>query len=370
MGAVRPEVFTIHAEGWPVYTKRIFTPRDMLHWTRFETLKFVLIALLPVLLVEVLDQHWVHLPWLPVSLVGTAVAFILGFQNNATYDRLWEARKIWGGVVNTSRAWGFMVCDFVTDDFVDSPPAEGEMTAIRSRLIHRHIAWMAAFRYTMRSKRPWEAFHTYKSNREWSIYNACPEHQNPLDVDLQGHLSPEDMQAALSVKSPATELLAQQSHDLRALRRRGLIDDFRHVELQAQLTELVALQGKSERIKNFPYPRQYATLNAFFLWIFLIMLPFASLEQFLTLSEVVSRGAPGLGEHFIWLSVPTSVVVMWVFHTIERIGRVSENPFEGTANDVPISTIARGIEIDLLQMIREDEDTIPAPLPGYRGIQF
>ena len=64
---------------------------------------------------------------------------------------------------------------------------------------------------------------------------------------------------------------------------------------------------------------------------------------------------------FIWLSVPFYITIAWVFNTMEKIGRTGENPFEGTANDVPISTIAKGIEIDLRQNLGETGDDIPKP---------
>ncbi|MBW1830310.1 MAG: hypothetical protein JRJ10_01220, partial [Deltaproteobacteria bacterium] len=66
---------------------------------------------------------------------------------------------------------------------------------------------------------------------------------------------------------------------------------------------------------------------------------------------------------------PFSALVMWVFHTMERIGRTSENPFEGTPNDVPITTIARGIEIDLREMLDEDPASIPPPIEPQHHTQ-
>tara|TARA_R110002049_G_scaffold99113_2_gene241655 strand:+ start:3246 stop:3437 length:192 start_codon:yes stop_codon:yes gene_type:complete len=60
----------------------------------------------------------------------------------------------------------------------------------------------------------------------------------------------------------------------------GLIEDFRHMEMMNLLVEFYALQGKSERIKNFPYPRQFATLNYMFVWIFILLLPFGIMEGF------------------------------------------------------------------------------------------
>jgi putative membrane protein len=79
---------------------------------------------------------------------------------------------------------------------------------------------------------------------------------------------------------------------------------------------------------------------------------------------------PRIGASFVWLSVPFSVLVMWVFHTMERIGRVSENPFEGTANDVPITTISRGIEIDLREMLDENPESIPGPIEAQYDTQM
>jgi len=79
---------------------------------------------------------------------------------------------------------------------------------------------------------------------------------------------------------------------------------------------------------------------------------------------------PFIGKYFIWFAIPFYVAVAWVFHTMERIGRTGENPFEGTANDVPISTIARGIEIDLRQNLGESKEEIPGQFPVMYDTQF
>ncbi len=85
--------------------------------------------------------------WLPIALLGTAVAFIVSFKNNASYDRLWEARRVWGGIVNASRTWGLMARDFVTDLHAAEPASPGELAAARRTLCPRHIAWLTALRY-------------------------------------------------------------------------------------------------------------------------------------------------------------------------------------------------------------------------------
>lgn len=92
--------------------------------------------------------------------------------------------------------------------------------------------------------------------------------------------------------------------------------------------------------------------------------------QFSEIGEQFSKTLPTIGNIFIWLSVPFYVIVAWIFHTMERIGRTGENPFEGSANDVPISTIARGIEIDLRQNLGEKDEEIPDHFPQIYDTQM
>jgi len=74
-----------------MYTKPRYSLKDMLLWTRGDALVLLAISAVPVILYEFMGLKWLHLPWLPVALIGTAVAFIISFQNNASYDRVWEA---------------------------------------------------------------------------------------------------------------------------------------------------------------------------------------------------------------------------------------------------------------------------------------
>ena len=353
-----------------MYTKKNYSVKDMAWWTRQDTFRLFVIALIPVVIYQAFDQKWLHLPWLPIAVVGTAVAFIISFQNNATYDRMWEARKIWGGIVNSSRAWGIAVNDFITNDFTDQSAGTDELAAIRKEVIFRHVAWLTALRHAMRREKPWEHFVEHPSNKEWRDAVPAREHQYSLEEELTPYLSDEELAYTLSKSNEATHLISLQSKQLRKLRTRGLIEDFRHMEMQNILTELYALQGKSERIKNFPYPRQYATLNWIFLWIFVLLLPFGVMFEFDKIGAAVAERYPFIGPNFVWLSVPFSVLVMWVFHTMERIGRVTENPFEGTPNDVPITTISRGIEIDLREMLDEDPSSIPGPIEPQQHAQM
>ena len=102
------------------------------------------------------DLEWLALPWLPISVIGTAVAFYIGFKNNQAYDRLWEARKIWGAIVNSSRAWGSAVRGFVSNDFSDKPISDQDLKNLQQKLIYRHIGWLYSLRSQLLIPTPWE----------------------------------------------------------------------------------------------------------------------------------------------------------------------------------------------------------------------
>lgn len=331
-----------------------FTLKEALLWTRRDIYKYVIMAAIPTVLFSVFDCHWMAIPWVPIALIGTAVAFLIGFKNNTTYDRLWEARKIWGAIVNNSRSWGIMTKDFVSNKHAKNPVAEEELKTIHRRMIYRHIGWLTALRYQLRQPRTWETM-TQKNNVEYARLFHVEELETRMEDTLQKYLPAEEMNYVLSKKNRATQIISLQSAELKQLVMRDLIDDFRHMELQKMLSSFYDEQGKCERLKNFPFPRQFATLNLYFVWLFIILLPFGMLQEFMK-----------MGEHFVWLTIPFSTLVSWVFHTMEKIGESSENPFQGGANDVPITSISRTIEIDLRDML--DEKDLPEPVKVENNI--
>jgi len=330
-----------------MHAGRRFTLAQVVYWTRRDLYVFAVVACIPTALYYFFDIKWLVIPWVAIALIGTAAAFLVGFKNTQTYNRLWEARQIWGSIINTSRAWGILVKDTVNAD-----PKE-----IRT-LIYRHFAWLTALRYQMREKRVWENMEL-KSNVEYARFYKIPERETPLEEELKKYLTEEERLYVLSKKNRATQIISLQSRQLKALKDSGSLSDLDFIELERTLTALYDQQGKSERIKNFPYPRQFATINQMFVRLFIGMLPFGILQEFAKLTK-------DIGEGFIWVTVPCSLVVGWVFHVMERIGESTENPFEGGANDVPISNISRTIEIDLREML--DETHIPPALTPVNDI--
>jgi len=351
-----------------MYTGKVYRIFDMARWTRFETVSFILIITIWVSLYYFLELDWLRIPWTPLALIGTAVAFVIGFQNNAVYGRIWEARKIWGGIVNTSRTFGVYVHDMLSNEYTNTNIPQEKIQKEIKTLTYRHIAWMTALRHAMRQQKQWETTSKHKTNTEWGI--MPPEMKVSLERDLQPYLSEKDLKYVLSKNNRQTALLYLQSHHLRDLKEQGVIWEFSFLELEGIIQELFTLQGKTERIKNFPYPRQYATLNHYFMWLLLLLLPIAMIPQFNDIGKDIAENHPLLGSLFVWFTIPIYTAVAWMFHTMERIGRTGENPFEGTSNDVPISTISRGIEIDLRQNLGESDDDIPSQFPSDYGVQF
>lgn len=353
-----------------MYTKKVYGLKDMAMWTRYETYFFILFVSAIVAVYYFFDLQWLKIPWTPLALIGTAVAFVIGFQNNSAYGRIWEARKIWGGIVNTSRTFGMYVQDMVTNEYATNKLSLEELNKEKKTLVYRHIAWMTALRHAMRQGKPWETVMSEKTNQEWSDMLHPPEWDTSLEEDLKPYLSQDDLLAVMAKGNKQTAILYQQSGHLRKLKELGTIWEFSFLNMESVLEELFTVQGKSERIKNFPYPRHFATLNHYFMWIFVIVLPFALVPQFAEIGAEIAEYNATIGHSFIWLSIPFYTTVGWVFHTMEKIGRTGENPFEGSANDVPISTIARGIEIDLRQNLGESADEIPAQFPMVYDTQM
>lgn len=194
-------------------------------------------------------------------------------------------------------------------------------------------------RFQLREPKQWEADGIHAEFRAKNY--VIEEHVTSLSDEVKKYLPEDEYENAMQLNNKPAQILAFQSRDVGKLHADGLINNFQQIDLQNTIDQMYDFQGGSERIKNFPYPRQYATLNLFYVKIFTFLLPFGMLRQFEDL----------LGQPFVWLTIPFAVLVGWIFTTMEKIGEASENPFEGGTNDIPITQLSRNIEIDLLEMI-------------------
>lgn len=305
-------------------------------------------------LYEVVGWHWISIPWLPVSLIGTAVAFYVGFKNNQSYDRVWEARKIWGGIVNSSRSWGNLV-----DAFVDNPQlTPDEIMALKSKLIYRHIAWMYTFREQLLVPTQWEHV-----SLKWIFGKTAARRREKFGIgQFKEYLTTEqtaryfsDITEWETAPNQATFILHLQSKLLATLQKEETLHMRKQIQMQQIITDFNDHQGKAERIKKFPLPRQYANMSFIFICLFIFLLPLGMVGEF---AKIGSAG--------VWLLIPFGAIVGWIYVVMELIGDYSENPFEGLNTDIPMLSICRTIEIDLLNMLGEKE--LPKPIQPVNHI--
>ncbi len=307
--------------------------------------------------------NWMEIPIAPITIIGTAVAFYIGFKNNQAYDRLWEARKIWGAIVNDSRTWGASINAYISNLFVEgSKYSEEEIYAYKKTLIYRHIAWLYALRSQLLLPTQWE--HISQSGlvaktteQRMKTFGVGLLDDDNTEKQLRTFLVDCDYDRLINYKNTATQIIEQQSQDLAMLREKDLLDDFRQTQLQGFLKDFYTHQGKCERIKKFPLPRQYASMSVIFVGIFIFLLPFCMVNLF----HIEKLGLLG---HF--LCVPFTVLISWIYLIMELVGDYSENPFEGLGNDIPMLSLCRTIEIDLREML--DETELPDPIKPINGV--
>ena len=238
------------------------------------------------------QNGWIafSIPWLPISVIGTAVAFYAGFKNNQAYDRMWEARKIWGAIVNSSRSWGLQVDGYITNQFTEKPFAANELTEVKKTLIYRHIGWLYTLRSQLLIATPWE--HISQGGHLARTANYYQQNfgiglvaDEVTQTELKHFLPPNELERLINHKNTATQIINEQSLMLTELRAKDMIDDFRHIELVQTLSLFYDHQGKAERIKKFPLPRQYANMSRYFVGIFIALLPFSMIPELLKLGH-------------------------------------------------------------------------------------
>jgi putative membrane protein len=333
-----------------MHTGKSYKISEFIAWTKRDIYLLVVMGVVPVVLYQVANLKWLGIPWTVAALLGTATAFIVGFKNSQTYSRIWEARQVWGDILSSSRAWGI-----TSRDYLKNPEKSKE-------LIYRHLAWLTAMRYQMRESRPWESSHKSNNIRYSRLY-CVPEKEASLESELAKYVSQEESKEILSAENKAAHIMSLQSKALKEIFAREEVVVSQFIDMEKVLRDFFLLQGRSERIKDFPYPRQFATINGIFVKLFCFLLPFGLLREFDKLNESVTGIMKG---NMVWLVIPFSILLSWIYTSLEQVGDSTECPFEGGANDVPISQMCRTAEIDLRAMLGEKD--LPPPLQPKNSI--
>ncbi len=249
------------------------------------------------------------LPSLPINIpifLGTAISLLLSFQLNQSYDRWWEARKVWGSIVNDSRSLVIQLNAFIKPD----------NTQLIKKMTYRQIAWVYCFGQSLRK-------------------------QDPLK-DLSKYLSEIELENLKSHDNKPLAILNSHSKDLLSLKNRGDLDLFYHVQLDNTLVRLCDAMGKAERIKNTVFPTTYRLFLHFSIYIFIILLS-------ISLSEI-----DGIFE------IPLLIIISLPFLLLEKTAKHMQDPFSNLPTDTSVTAIARVIEINLKQLINDTD--IPSPL--------
>lgn len=244
-----------------------------------------------------------NIPVTITALVGTSISLVLAFKLSQSYDRWWEARKVWGSIVNDSRSLIIQIKNFTQ---LKNPELLEKMTM-------RQIGWCYSFGQVLRGFSPFDNLKTLISEVE-------------LD-ELKGH------------ENVALKLLDNHAADLARLKEEGLISDFQYMQIDQTIVRLCASMGQAERIKKTVFPTAYRLFLHFFIYIFVVMLSN-------TLTET-----DGIFE------IPILLMIISPFFLLEKTAYFLQDPFENRPTDIAVTSIARSIEVNLRQLIQKGNET-------------
>ncbi len=277
----------------------------------------LLICIAAFFLNEYVVSRYFAFPAVIPTILGTALAFFVGFNNNHSYERWWEARKIWGALVNDSRTWARQIIHYTS---ASAGLPEEELLRMRRNAVRRHIAFLYALKKNLRK-------------------SATNEHDK--------FLAPEELADVKRATNVPNAILSYQSEVVEELLKREAIDGFRFIEMNRMIVNFCDGMGKSERIANTVFPTTYNYYTRSFIWIFIVS------------TTMVTANAIG------YWSILFGALVGYIFLTTHSVGQTLVNPFEPLPTGVALDQITRTIEINLLEMLGETE--IPEAIQSVDG---
>lgn len=245
----------------------------------------------------------------PFALTGVAISIFLGFRNNTAYDRFWEARTLWGALINHCRS--------LTRQVLTLTRASDEL---KRELVYYLIAFAHALRHHLRGTSPWE--------------EIAP-------------LVPGELEGLRRQQNVPNGILLALARRLADGRTQGWVNDFHANMLESSLVELTNVQGGSERIRNTPIPFPYAVLSHRVVAFYCFFLPL------------------GLVDTVGWFTPIVVFLVSHAFFGLDVLGEEIEDPFGTSAHNLPLAHISLTIELNLRQMLGETQvPPLPQPVAG------
>ncbi|RAJ93246.1 putative membrane protein [Larkinella arboricola] len=260
-----------------------------------------------------------HIPNNIPALLATTLAFFIGFNNNQAYSRWWEARTIWGALVNDSRSWTRSLLAY-TQLHIDPVTDQAHPNELAVRLIRRNLSFLYALKQSLR---------------------------NTEEPDYQSYLEPTDLATLTHYSNIPAGVLDLQVRDLQKLRETDQMDGFAFLALNELLVRFSDSMGRCERIKNTLFPVTYVYFTRVFIWLMIFILT-------IDIAEEAGMWSIGLG----WL-------IGFVFHVTHLNGLNLINPFDGNPASIPLDSLVRTIEINVMQTLHAPE--IPKPIEAVDG---
>jgi putative membrane protein len=309
--------------------RKIFNPVAVLRYMRWELAVSTVLSVAVYFLYHNQQLEKVSLPFSVAAILGSALAIFLAFRNNNAYNRWWEARTIWGSIINNSRIFARQIIANADSALAGGKASAEQIASYKTELIYRQIAFAHALRLHLRG-------------------------QNSFG-ELANLLSHEEFEQVLQKQNIPNYLLFLQGKRIKDGMKMEILGAFDNISLEPTLAGFNNFQGACERIKNTPLLRQYHYFTKLFLLVFMALLPFSLIADF------SKMGAPAL-------MIPLSILIAFVFGVMGKVGEVNEDPFENRITDIPMSAMCNTIERDLKEML--GETALPEKFTPQNGFLF
>ena len=268
----------------------------------------IYVLFVSLLVLFITERYQALLPDMPLTIpafIGTAISILLSFKLNQSYDRWWEARKVWGAIVNDSRSFVIQLQTLV---------AKGQEVITR-QIAFRQIAWCYSLGQSLRGLDP--------------------------ITGLEKFIAEDDLKEIKQHNNKPLALLHLHAKDIQQLKENQQLDVFAQIQLDNTLVRLCDAQGKSERIKTTVFPVTYRIFLHAIIYLFVVTL------------AIALKNVTGLFE------IPLLLLISSAFFLLEKSATHMQDPFENRPTDTAVTAIARTIEINIKQLLKETE--IPAP---------
>lgn len=233
----------------------------------------------------------------PLTMFGFVLALFLGFRNNASYERYWEARKLWGSLLNVSRS--------LTRQALTLPNSK-----IDDPSVNEFVQLLSAFCYALKHQL---------------------RHTDPQE-DLKKRLGEKHLATVMEAKYKPAVIINLLSAWVQKARHDQRIDSIQQARFDENLDKLTDVVGGCERIASTPIPYSYRVLLHRTIYIYCLLLPF------------------GLVDTLGWITPFIVAFIAYTFVAFDTIADEIEEPFGIQANDLPLTHMCEMIEGTMLEL--------------------